>query len=323
MAWKKPLFEGVGVLNALPVTDSGAFNEREYERHLGFLFDSGVSFVQPGAAAGQVMTTSREEFKRSLELAVKAAGGKAKVTAYTGRGSTAETVALTQIAADVGADAAFVVPPTITKPDAPGLYAHYRTLADAVAPFPIVLYNNPERAGISLPLDVARRLLIDVPNVVALKNADNETYVKSWQLLGDVSPVYARNEGEALVALSMGAPGFLSISGNAIPGPLVELDRRWDTRDPAAALELYRALIPAIRAAATPPSPAGLHHVLALLGWSFGQPRMPILPVSRGGPEAERIAAGLEESNAALQALGLPTFATGGPPLPSRRAPGN
>ena len=91
------------------------------------------------------------------------------VIAGTGSNSTKETVELTEIAKNLGADMALVVAPYYNRPTQEGMYQHFRKVAEDVD-LPLVLYNIPGRTGVNmLPELVAR--LAQIPNIVAIKEA--------------------------------------------------------------------------------------------------------------------------------------------------------
>lgn len=155
---------GIGVVNATPLTAADRLHEAEFRRHVRWMLDAGVRFLQPAAATGQGLQLDEAEWRRVLELSVEEAKGRALVTAYTGRASTAETIRLTRLARDLGADCAYLIQPFFTRPNADGLYHHYKMVAEAVPDFPLIFYNNPDRAGVPIPLEVMDRLVTEHPN---------------------------------------------------------------------------------------------------------------------------------------------------------------
>ena len=179
-AWSRPVIRGIGVVMATPLDEQGAVIEDEFRRHLRWLIESGVGYVQPSAATGQVMQTGDEEYTRLLQIAVEECEGtETLVTAYPGRADTAHTIELTRRAQEIGVDAYFLVQPLFTKPDERGMHAHYRAVIDAAPGFPVVLYNNPDRTSISLTLDVIGRLANECDDVVGLKQADPAVLVEA------------------------------------------------------------------------------------------------------------------------------------------------
>src|SRR5690606_8675461 len=95
--------------------------------------------------------------------------GRVPVIAGTGSNSTAEAIALTRHAAQVGADAALIVTPYYNKPTQAGLYEHYKAVHDAVD-LPIIIYNIPGRSVVDMSVETMARLA-RLPRIVGVKDA--------------------------------------------------------------------------------------------------------------------------------------------------------
>jgi 4-hydroxy-tetrahydrodipicolinate synthase len=276
---------GIGVVNATAFTDRDQFNEEEYRRHVQWMVDRGIRFLQPAAATGQAMQLTVEEYARILRVTVDQVGDRAFVTAYSGRGGTADTIAMTKLARDCGAHATFIIQPFFTRPDPEGLYLHYRAVAEAVPDFPIVFYNNPDRAGINLPIEVMERLVNEYPNFVALKQANLDQFVDAVARLSPRIAVMPKAEKELLLGLALGSPGVVTFAGNIIPGELVEVLHTWQRGEHERARQLHLRLLPLINAIHIEPVPNTVVYMLRRLGFRFGTPRLPGHPVR---PETAR-----------------------------------
>lgn len=272
--------DGIGVVNATPLTPDDRLNEAEYRRHVRWMLDAGIRFLQPVAATGQALQTSEAEWQRVMEITVEEAKGRALVTAYTGRASTAETIRLTRLAAEIGCDAAYVIQPYFARPDAQGLYLHYRAVAQAVPDFPLVIYNNPDRAGVSIPIEVMERLVAECENIVGLKQSDLNQFADSVHRLGERITVWPKAEKEVLFGLALGAPGILTFAGNVVPRELVEILAAFGRGDLEKAREIYLRLLPLFNVIHIEPVPAAIKYMLNRMGWEFGACRLPIHDVS-------------------------------------------
>ena len=67
-----------------------------------------------------------------------------------------------------------VVTPYYNKPNRAGLRAHFEAVAEAAGETPVILYNIPSRCVINLPPDLLAELAAEIPNVVAVKQANND-----------------------------------------------------------------------------------------------------------------------------------------------------
>ncbi len=288
--------KGIGVVNATPLTADNKLNEKEYRRHIQWLAEKGIGFIQPVAATGQAMQTSEEEYKRILEITVEELKNKVLVTAYSGRPGTADTIRLTKLAQDIGCDAAYIIQPFFTLPGPEGLYQHYKAVAEAVPDFPIVFYNNPARAGVNIPQDVMVRLVSEHKNFVGLKQSDLNAVSDNFKALSDKITVWPKSEKELLTGLTMGSPGILTFAGNIVPGELVEVVNSWKRGDLDRAREIYFKILDLINIIHIEPVPGAIKYMLNQMGWDFGEPRLPIPPLSK---------ASMEPVDRVLKALGL------------------
>ncbi|MCZ7568878.1 MAG: dihydrodipicolinate synthase family protein [Ardenticatenaceae bacterium] len=276
---------GVGVINVTPYTPHDRFNESEYCRHLNWLIEQGVSFVLPLAATGQALQSSEKEYRKVLAVTVEAAAGRVAVTAYAGRASTEETLRYVRLAREIGCDAVYIMQPYFSRPDPEGIYLHYRAVAEAVD-LPIVFYNNPDRAGVNLPIDIMERLVAESDRFVGLKQSDLNQLADSFLRLGSRIRVMAKSEKEILMGLALGAPGALTFAGNIVPGRLVQILDAWNRGDHDAARRLFYRILPLINIIHIEPVPAAVKHMLNRLGWDFGQPRLPSHPLSADHAQA-------------------------------------
>ena len=271
---------GIGVVNATPLTADNKTNEKEYRRHIRWLAEKGIGFIQPVAATGQAMQTTEEEYKRILEITVDELKGKVLITAYSGRPGTDDTIRLTKQARDIGCDAAYIIQPFFTLPDAEGIYRHYKAVAEAVPDFPLVFYNNTARAGVDIPQHVMVRLVSEHKNFVGIKQSDLNAVADNFGALSDKITVWPKSEKEILTGLAMGSPGILTFAGNIVPGELVEILNAWNVGNLDKAREVFFRILDLINIIHIEPVPGPIKYMLNRMGFDFGDPRLPIHTVS-------------------------------------------
>ena len=265
---------GVGCVNATPTRADGSVNEAEYRRHIRWLADSGVSFLQPAAATGQALTLTEAEVTRILEWSVDEIGDRVAITAYSGRDGTAETIRLTKLAKTIGCASAFIIQPYFSRPDPEGLFRHYAAIAEA-CDLPIVIYNNPDRAGVPIPVGVMERLVERYDNIVGLKQSDLNAFADSFRALSPKIHVMPKSEKEMLFGFALGSRAILTFGANVIPAEIVEIQKRWERGDLAGAQELYLRFQPIMNAIHIEPVPGAVKFMLNNMGWDFGVPRLP------------------------------------------------
>lgn len=281
--WNRLVIDGIGVVIATPLRADGTVNEEEYRRHLRWLVKAGVKYIQPSAATGQVMQTSDEEYERLLTICVEECRGTGcLITAYPGRADTAHTIKLTQIAQRVGADAYYLVQPLFTRPDAEGLYAHYKAVIESAPGLPVALYNNPDRTSVNLPLEVIERLTDEYTEVVGVKQANPMELVETFRRLIHKIPVWSRGEFDLLTCLALGGPGSISFSGNFIAPQLVQIEQLWKAGKIEESRSLFYQMLPVIQACHWGPIPSTIKYMMRRTGWDVGGTRLPIVDVNEG-----------------------------------------
>jgi len=279
---------GVGVVNATPMNADGSIDFDVYREHVRWLAATGASYVVPAAATGEFITLTEVERRQLVREAVEALEGSAKVVAYSGRASTAETIESLRAARDAGAHAAYIVQPWFAKPDQKGLYEHFRDVAEAVEGIPLIIYNNPDRTSCDIAHDTMERILETLPAYQAIKDADHSSLLETFARFAADFPVFPRSEREILWAMASGAPGVLTFSGNYMAKELVGIIKLWQAGDTEGARKEYLRVYPLMRSVFSQPIPAAVKFALTEIGFPFGVPRKPVLPVYDAVAESVR-----------------------------------
>lgn len=170
---------------------------------------------------GESPTTSDAEKRELVRVVAAAVGQRATVIAGCGTNNTAHSIELARQAADAGAVGLLAVTPYYSKPPQAGVLAHFRALADAVD-LPLMLYDIPGRSATTLEDDTLRRLS-EHPRICAVKDArgDLEAVVR---IMRETDLLwYSGDDGLNLPFLSIGATGFVSVTGHLVADRLALL----------------------------------------------------------------------------------------------------
>jgi 4-hydroxy-tetrahydrodipicolinate synthase len=181
---------------------------------------AGVDGVVICGTNGEGTSLSVAERKRALE-AVMEHRGNFLVVAGTGASSVPEAVELTRHAAEVGADAALVLPPFFYKtPSAAGLADYFRPVLDA-ADLPILLYSIPQFSAVPIT-DELLDLLGDHPNLSGIKDSAGDlertkTFITRYPQL----KIFSGSDLIAGPSIAAGSAGCISGNANSFPEVLV------------------------------------------------------------------------------------------------------
>jgi len=275
-----------GVFTALvtPFRD-GSVDEDALKRLVEFQVSEGIDGIVPAGTTGEASTLSYEEHERVIELTVKWVAGKIPVIAGTGSNSTKETIELTEIAKNLGADLALVVAPYYNRPSQEGLYRHFKKVAEDVD-LPLILYNIPGRTGVNmLPELVAR--LAQIPNVVAIKEAAGsmQQVADIYRLTKGEFPIFSGDDNLFLPMMSVGATGVISVVSNMVPAKMRMLGEAFLGGDVAKALSLHVELMPLFAGLFVEVNPVPVKEALHYMGYMEKDVRMPLCALSKENSE--------------------------------------
>jgi 4-hydroxy-2-oxoglutarate aldolase len=210
--------------------------------------------------------------------------------AGTGAESTRGTIALTQRAAEAGADAALVVTPHYYKPKMTpdALLGHFRAVADA-APIPIMIYNVPGFTGVNVDAATVARMAAH-PNIAGIKDTSGNIVqlAETVRLAPPGFQVLAGSASFFLAGLAVGAVGGILALANVAPERALDIYRLFREGRMEEAGELQRRMIPVNAAITSRYGIAGLKAALDMLGYYGGPVRSPLLPLSDGERQAVR-----------------------------------
>ena len=287
------MFHGSIVALVTPMDDHGQIDLDALRRLVDFHLSSGTNGIVVAGTTGEAATLSESEFDSLLSHVVRQVDSRIPVLAGTGGADTARAVTRTQLAAELGADAALVVTPYYNRPMQSGLLAHYHRLADATT-IPLVIYNVPTRTSVDiLPQTVVA--LAQRDEIVAIKEAvPNMDRVSTLvELCGESLIVLSGDDPSCLNAMRHGAQGVVSVAANVVPGEFHDLCEHAQNENWQAAVEIDDSLrhLYGILALETNPIPVKWAlYKMALCGQGI---RLPLLPLDKEHREA--LERGLQE----------------------------
>jgi len=212
---KRLNWKGVWPALVTPFFANGEVDHSALETTTRRLVAAGVDGLVACGTTGEGATLSIEEMVAVLQTVKSASAGK-PVICGSGSNSTKTTIAMTELVAKAGADAALVVSPYYNKPPADGLIAHYREVS-AVG-LPVLVYNVPGRTGQDLSLELLLEIA-KIPEVIGLKDA-SRSMEKTMQLreaLGEDFLLFSGDDFTILPYLACGGDGVISVVANVDP----------------------------------------------------------------------------------------------------------
>lgn len=200
-----------------PMKADGSLDFEALERLLEWHIEQGTDAIVATGTTGEAPTLESREHIEFLAETVRLADGRIPIIAGTGSNSTAQSLALTRHAAELGVDAVLLVVPCYNKPTQEGLYRHFRSIAEAV-PIPQILYNVPGRTVADLLPETVQRLT-RLSNIVGLKEATGsmERLAELQSRCPDTFEFYSGDDATAMEFMLRGGHGVISVTANIAP----------------------------------------------------------------------------------------------------------
>ena len=210
---------GVIAAVATAVDETGAPDAARSTKLARFLLDTGCDGLNVLGTTGEATSFSLDERKRVMDAYKSAGLPLDRMMVGTGAAATADAVALTRYAADLGFAGALVLPPFYYKgvPD-DGLVAYVDTIVQATAqkPIPIYLYHFPQQSGLHWHVALVKRLLDRFgTRIVGLKDSSGDmAYAREAAAIGKHFAVFPSTEAVLIEARGGAFAGCISATAN-------------------------------------------------------------------------------------------------------------
>jgi 4-hydroxy-2-oxoglutarate aldolase len=238
-------------------------------------------YIVLGSNGEWVFLNERERLE-VLKTARQAIPRDKLMIAGTASESTVHTMAMTEHAAEIGADAAIIVNPNYYKSQMTSrvLADYYRSVANK-SPVPILIYNLPPATGMDLPAD----LLVELSghaNIIGVKDTGGniakmgETVRRadrSFQVLSGSASFFYPSQ-------ALGVTGGILALANIAPEASVALFELFHEGRIDEGRELHLKMLPVNLAITSRWGVSGLKAAMDMLGYYGGPPRLPLQPLN-------------------------------------------
>lgn len=268
---------------ATPMHPGGALDLDALRALIDWHVAEGTVGIVVVGTTGESPTVDVEEHRLLIRTAVEHTAGRIAVIAGTGANSTAEALALTRYAKEVGADSCLSVVPYYNKPTQEGLYRHFAAIAEVG--LPVIVYNVPGRTVADLANETVLRLA-DVPGIAGIKEATADL-ARGSELIRALNEkgkrdfaIYSGDDITALPLILMGAHGTISVTANVAPRLMSQMCRAALAGELATARAINDRLLPLHRRLFVEANPIPVKWALAQMGKIANELRLPLVPLS-------------------------------------------
>ena len=232
-----------GVFAAVPTpfTEDAQPDTNRFLQHCEWVISQGANGLNVLGSTGEATSQTVAARLQVMRAAAEASLGDAALMVGTGTPSLGDTIELTGHAAELGFDAALLLPPFYYAPlSEDGLFEYFSRVIESVAKsdIGIYLYNFPQMTGLTFSVELTERLLQAFPNHVrGMKDSSGDLdYTKKMAAtFGDRFDVFPSSEGPLPDAEEFGYAGCISASVNAT---VALASKVWRERDSVSEQEI-------------------------------------------------------------------------------------
>ena len=282
---------------------NNAVDYKGLEKLADFQIQNGITGILAVGTTGESPVLTWDEHNKVTETIAQKTKGKCLCIAGTGSNNTAESLAATQHAAEVGADAVLLVEPYYNGPSSLEIRKEYvAPIAAAYKDLDVIPYVIPGRTGTQLfPPDLAL-LYKEYPNVRTVKEAtasiDNMKHTR--ECCGPDFMILSGDDGmtyEMMTDPQVKAAGVISVASNVAPKAVTQMVQLLNEDKPSEAQSLMQNLKPlfnlvTVKTTEQTPygevscrarNPLAYKALMSLLGMPSGGCRQPLGKMTQNG----------------------------------------
>jgi dihydrodipicolinate synthase/N-acetylneuraminate lyase len=245
----QPSLRGILPVLQIPFRGTGveqAVDEISLRAEVDFCIAAGVDGLVAPALASEFMVLTPDERRNIVRIVVDQSQRRVPVVVNVAASSVQEAVAYATHAQEFGAAAVMALPPYVRRPDAAGVFAYYKAIAEA-ARLPVVIQNAPPPFGMNLPSTLINRLVDEIEGVAYVKEERLPPGHHMSDVLAGASEqlrgVFGGTAGLYLPSeLARGASGCMPSA--AVPDVLVDVYRAYVRGDIERSRAVHQQVLP-------------------------------------------------------------------------------
>ena len=213
------IITGLGTAIVTPFHKDESIDHASLKKLIEAQIAGGADFLVACGSTGEASTLSEDETDEVISSVIAAAAGRIPVIAGCTHNSTRQAARRAQrIAKLPGLAGILSANPYYNKPTQQGQYLHFKAIAEAIAPLPLILYNIPGRTAANLLPETAVRLAETI-NIIGIKESSGNLQQISELIATKPSDfaVFAGDDYLAAPIIAAGGVGLISVASNVAP----------------------------------------------------------------------------------------------------------
>jgi 4-hydroxy-tetrahydrodipicolinate synthase len=290
---------GVYVPIVTPFDESGRIDTGPLEAVISALLSSGVAGIVACGTTGEAYALSLEERRVVTSRIKELVAGAVPILGGVGGMSTDQALDQALLAKALELDGLMVAAPAYCLPTDSELAAHVRAIVKASG-MPTVLYDYPQRTGVSFTVDVLD-CLVDDPLVVGIKEASGDLdrlTILGKRYAGSIDVVCGA-DAAAPTFLDAGVRCWIGGIANLLPAAHVAM------LDQTQRKAVHSAIVPLLEFIESGRYIAKIKAGMGMRGLAMGSPRAPLARLDNDG--AQRLAELLDQAGPWAPALTGPS----------------
>lgn len=209
-------WQGILTATATPFKKDLSIDFDKYAEHIKWLASFGLLGVIPNGSLGEYQVLTKEERSEMVRCAISAAPQGFQVVPGVAAYGAFEARTWAEQAAESGASAVMLLPPTSYRANDDEVVAHYQEVGKVG--IPIIAYNNPFDTKVDLTPELVGRIANEVANVVAIKEFSGDVR-RVWQIhsLAPRIEILVGADDVLLELATGGISGWIAGFTNALP----------------------------------------------------------------------------------------------------------
>ena len=172
-------WHGILTATATPFREDMSLDYERYAEHIQWLAANDTQGAITNGSLGEYQVLTPDERAKLLEISIAAAPKGFPIIAGVGAYGATESRRWAEHAAESGAAALMLLPPTSYRANDDEVIAHYREVGKVG--MPIIAYNNPFDTKIDVTPELVAKIADAVENVVAIKEFSGDVR-RVWKI---------------------------------------------------------------------------------------------------------------------------------------------
>lgn len=272
-----------GAITALltPLNKYG-LNLNALEHLLREQINSGISGILLFGTTGEPLSLNKIEKRIIFHTAKEIISKKKPIICGISSPVTKICIEKAKILENSGADALMLITPYYYRVNERGMYMHFKTVCESTK-LPVIIYNVPARTAYDLTANMPLlKRISELPNIIAIKNAQSDKEKSCNFTLESPLPVYSGCDENNFDILKSGGIGCISVASNIYPKSVSDICKLFFSGDIEKSFKLNKKLLFFYSLLSEEPNPAPVKFALAVkLAQNFGETDYLRLPLSK------------------------------------------